>query len=244
MVGAAVRVQPGRGRRRWSSRRCARRSRSAACCSPDPAAPPSTRTARDDLLARRRTLGDVLGAAGLPLRADLLAPWVRWVTPEAEPRRYDTAFFVAVVPDGQEADARTTEAVEATWWYPAEALDGAQRGDDVFATDVNPERSGREPDGPVDGGILCAPAAPLDALAPGGTVLVFSPASPIDLDEVYRRELTLVGSRSATPRHMVEACSVIGKLALPEPTVLPLDRFDHGLELYRSGAALKVVFTP
>jgi 8-oxo-dGTP pyrophosphatase MutT (NUDIX family) len=85
--------------------------------------------ARDDLLARRRTLGDVLGAAGLPLRADLLAPWVRWVTPEAEPRRYDTAFFVAVVPDGQEADARTTEAVEATWWYPTEALDGAQRGE-------------------------------------------------------------------------------------------------------------------
>ena len=53
----------------------------------------------------------------------------RWITPEAEPRRYDTAFFVAVVPDGQDADARTTEAVEATWWYPAEALDGAQRGE-------------------------------------------------------------------------------------------------------------------
>ena len=33
------------------------------------------------------------------------------------------------MPDGQEADARTTEAVEATWWYPAEALDGARRGD-------------------------------------------------------------------------------------------------------------------
>jgi 8-oxo-dGTP pyrophosphatase MutT (NUDIX family) len=80
--------------------------------------------ARDDLVARRRTLGDVLGAAGLPLRADLLAPWVRWVTPEAEPRRYDTAFFVAAVPDGQEADARTTEAVEAGWWYPHDALDG------------------------------------------------------------------------------------------------------------------------
>ena len=43
---------------------------------------------------------------------------------------------------------------------------------------------------------------------------------------------------------MVEACGVIGKLELPEPTVLPLDRFDRGLELYRSGAAMKVVFTP
>jgi 8-oxo-dGTP pyrophosphatase MutT (NUDIX family) len=91
----------------------------------DPADP----QARDDLVARRRTLGDVLGAAGLPLRADLLVPWARWVTPEAEPRRYDTAFFVAAVPDGQEADARTTEAVEATWWYPADALDAARRGE-------------------------------------------------------------------------------------------------------------------
>ena len=86
-------------------------------------------TARDDLVARRRTLPDVLAAAGLPVRADLLAPWSRWVTPESEPRRYDTAFFVARVPAGQEADARTTEAVEATWWRPADALDGARRGD-------------------------------------------------------------------------------------------------------------------
>ena len=27
------------------------------------------------------------------------------MTPDAEPRRYDTAFFVAAVPEGQEADA-------------------------------------------------------------------------------------------------------------------------------------------
>jgi 8-oxo-dGTP pyrophosphatase MutT (NUDIX family) len=86
-------------------------------------------TARDDLTARRRTLPEVLAAAGLDLRADLLLPWARWVTPEAEPRRYDAAFFVARLPEGQEADARTTEAVEATWWTPQAALDGAARGE-------------------------------------------------------------------------------------------------------------------
>ncbi len=85
--------------------------------------------ARDDLVARRRTLPDLLAATGLALRADLLAPWSRWVTPEAEARRYDTAFFAARLPDGQEADARTTEAVEATWWRPGAALDAAARGD-------------------------------------------------------------------------------------------------------------------
>jgi L-iditol 2-dehydrogenase len=124
----------------------------------------------------------------------------------------------------------------------AEAL--RERGDDVFTTDVRPERAGRALDGPVDAAVLCAPAAPLDAVAPGGTVLVFSPAAPIELDLVYRNELTLTGSRSATPRHMLAALDLLPRLDLPAPTVLPLDRFTEGLELYRSGEALKVVFRP
>ena len=119
-----------------------------------------------------------------------------------------------------------------------------RRGDDVFAVDANPERAGRAPDGPVDAAVLCAPAAPLETVVPGGTVLVFSPAAAVDLDEVYRRELTLIGSRSATPRHMREAAALLTEIDVPAPTVLPLERFDEGLELYRSGAALKVVFTP
>jgi L-iditol 2-dehydrogenase len=119
-----------------------------------------------------------------------------------------------------------------------------ERGDDVFATDVRPERAAREPDGPVEAAVLCAPAAPLDAVAPGGTVLVFSPAAPVELDLVYRNELTLTGSRSATARHMRAALELLPRLELPEPTVLPLERFADGLEAYRSGRALKVVFTP
>jgi L-iditol 2-dehydrogenase len=119
-----------------------------------------------------------------------------------------------------------------------------ERGDEVFAMDVRPERDGRAPDGPVDAVVLCAPAAPLHAVAPGGTVLVFSPAAPVDLEQVYRHELTLVGSRSATPRHMEEAVELLPRLEVPEPEVLPLERFAEGLERYRSGAALKVVFTP
>jgi threonine dehydrogenase-like Zn-dependent dehydrogenase len=119
-----------------------------------------------------------------------------------------------------------------------------RRGDDVFAVDANPERAGRAPDGPVDTVVLCAPAAPLETVVPGGTVLVFSPATTVDLDEVYRRELTLTGSRSATPRHMREAAQLLAEIEVPAPTVLPLERFDEGLELYRAGAALKVVFTP
>jgi L-iditol 2-dehydrogenase len=119
-----------------------------------------------------------------------------------------------------------------------------RRGDEVFAVDANPARAGRAPDGPVDAAVLCAPAAPLETVAPGGHILVFSPAATVDLDMVYRRELTLTGSRSATPRHMREAAAVLSEIEVPAPTILPLERFDEGLERYRSGAALKVVFTP
>ncbi|WP_318842879.1 NUDIX hydrolase [Myceligenerans pegani] len=80
------------------------------------------RAARSGLIDRTRTLADVLDGAGLVLRADLLRPWARWITPEQEPRRYDAAFFVAALPAGQAADARTTEAIEAGWWYPADIL--------------------------------------------------------------------------------------------------------------------------
>jgi hypothetical protein len=38
------------------------------------------------------------------------------------PRRYDTAFFLATVPPGQEPDAATSEAVGAAWCAPERAL--------------------------------------------------------------------------------------------------------------------------
>lgn len=122
-----------------------------------------------------------------------------------------------------------------------------RRGDDVFVRDLRPERDGPVADGPVDAAVLCAPGGGDDALAaiePGGTLLVFAPGGSIDLDAVYRRELHLVGSRSATPRHLREAVELLPELE-PIPTeVLPLERFREGLDRYRTGRALKVVFTP
>jgi L-iditol 2-dehydrogenase len=121
------------------------------------------------------------------------------------------------------------------------------RSDDVFAVDADPRRAGVEPDGPVDAAVLCAPggaSAAAEALAPGGTLLVFAPTAPLDLDDVYRRELSVVGARSATPESMRAALALLPRLEVPEPVVLPLERFAEGLDLYRRGDALKVVFTP
>jgi 8-oxo-dGTP pyrophosphatase MutT (NUDIX family) len=78
--------------------------------------------ARERLAARDVGLGALLRDAGLVARPDLLAPWARWITPEIMPRRYDTCFFVAAVPPGQDPDGRTSEAIGAGWCAPADAL--------------------------------------------------------------------------------------------------------------------------
>ena len=122
-----------------------------------------------------------------------------------------------------------------------------RRGDEVFAVDVDPRRAGRAPDGPVDAAVLCGRGGvetAIDALSPGGTVLVFADAGSVPAAAIYRRELTVVGTRSAATPFMPEAVALLDDLDVPEPTVLPLERFAEGLGLFRRNEALKVVFTP
>jgi threonine dehydrogenase-like Zn-dependent dehydrogenase len=122
-----------------------------------------------------------------------------------------------------------------------------QRGDEIFAIDSDPRRTGPEPTEPVDAAILAGRGGVETALAavrPGGTILVFADAGPIPADRVYRGELTLVGVRSAAPAFMREAIALLPSLPLPSATVLPLEHFHEGLDLFRKHEALKVVFTP
>lgn len=132
-----------------------------------------------------------------------------------------------------------------------------RRGDQVLATDPLPGRmelarryGATSPGGPVDAAVLCAHAGLDDALAalePGGTLLVFSwltQPAPLDLGGLLRRELSVVGSCSATPAAMRRAVELLPHLD-PIPTVtLPLERFSEGLGLYRRHEAVKVVYTP
>jgi L-iditol 2-dehydrogenase len=131
------------------------------------------------------------------------------------------------------------------------------RGDEVVAADLRPDRLeralalGATDDGdPVDGAVVAAHGGVDDALArlaPGGTLVLFAAAdapTPTALDAVYRKELSLVGSRSGTPAYFRDAIELLPALELPPALVLPLERFAEGLAAYRSGEALKVAFTP
>ncbi|GLZ52404.1 NUDIX hydrolase [Actinomycetospora sp. NBRC 106378] len=71
--------------------------------------------ARRALEAREIAFSAMLRERGLVLRTDLLRGWTCWVTPEFEPRRYRTFFFVTASPEGQEAAGGSTESDAAAW---------------------------------------------------------------------------------------------------------------------------------
>ncbi|MGO1950534.1 MAG: NUDIX hydrolase [Mycobacteriaceae bacterium] len=79
---------------------------------------------RAELEHHRLAFSDFLSMHDLELRGDLLRPWANWVTPESQPIRYDTAFFVAQMPEGQEAYGDTREATSTGWFRPGTLLDG------------------------------------------------------------------------------------------------------------------------
>jgi 8-oxo-dGTP pyrophosphatase MutT (NUDIX family) len=95
---------------------------------------------RHALLNGSVSLAELLLLRGLVLRADLLTPWARWITPEVSPRRFDTWFFAAALPPGQvathagepdprRADPAPGESDSGTWLRPSSALDAARAGE-------------------------------------------------------------------------------------------------------------------
>jgi 8-oxo-dGTP pyrophosphatase MutT (NUDIX family) len=84
---------------------------------------------REALAAGALTLAELLARRGLVLRADLLVPWARWITPEGEPRRFDARFFAAALPAGQVATGHAAESDHIAWLRPAEGIAAARAGE-------------------------------------------------------------------------------------------------------------------
>ena len=84
---------------------------------------------RKRLMDDEATLHDVVRTLGVTLDARPLVHAAHWVTPVVEPRRYDTHFFVAAIPDGREPRPDPREMTEATWLTPEAALTRFEAGD-------------------------------------------------------------------------------------------------------------------
>jgi hypothetical protein len=83
---------------------------------------------RAALVDRSLSFTEFIALRGLVLRTDLLGYWAQWITPEFEPRRYDTRFFVARMPVGQLTRDVSGEADRAHWMPSADAVRGIDDG--------------------------------------------------------------------------------------------------------------------
>lgn len=83
---------------------------------------PDLERARVRLNAGEVNFTEVLSRSGLVLDLSEVFLFAHWLTPEGSPRRYDTWFFVAPAPRGQEGSHDDAELVHSEWVRPSDAL--------------------------------------------------------------------------------------------------------------------------
>jgi len=96
----------------------------------------SLAAARDALLAGRATLADVAREHGWKLQPETLTFAGRWQTPVFAAMRFDTLFFLAEVPEGQEPGVIPGELAAGEWVKPLVALDRYRHGELTFAAPI------------------------------------------------------------------------------------------------------------
>jgi 8-oxo-dGTP pyrophosphatase MutT (NUDIX family) len=82
---------------------------------------------RDALNAGERSMLEICVEESLTLAVDLLLPFGHWITPIGPPRRFDTRFFVAPAPPGQDPSHDGWETTEGVWMRPEDVLAAADR---------------------------------------------------------------------------------------------------------------------
>jgi glyoxylase-like metal-dependent hydrolase (beta-lactamase superfamily II)/8-oxo-dGTP pyrophosphatase MutT (NUDIX family) len=81
---------------------------------------------RERLQAGLASAAEFCAATALQFDLRGLAYYSHWLTPMAQPKRFDTRFFMALAPPGQEAQADLGEALELMWLTPGAALEPAR----------------------------------------------------------------------------------------------------------------------
>ncbi len=78
---------------------------------------------------RKTWLRELVASGEWTLRFSELACWSHWITPKIRSKRYDTRFFVAFMPEGQECRPDNRETTHGIWVSPEKALRGNLKGE-------------------------------------------------------------------------------------------------------------------
>lgn len=154
---------------------------------------PNAKSATLAPLRKRLLDGDdfaaLLGEAQLTLQLASLVPLVRWITPESEPVRFDTSFYVARAPAGQEAEHDKRESTAGCWLSPAQAVAAAREKRIRLAPPTAHTLEGLLAVDSVDAALALAGSRPPPVVLPilrvlGREVVVLYPGDPEHPDKV------------------------------------------------------------
>lgn len=90
---------------------------------------PGLRVVRVSHALAKGWLRDLVLGEDWMLSFSRLSRWSHWITPKAMPKRFDTRFFLALMPPGQTCSPDTRETVEGIWVTPAQALERNLQGE-------------------------------------------------------------------------------------------------------------------
>jgi 8-oxo-dGTP pyrophosphatase MutT (NUDIX family) len=76
----------------------------------------------DEAMYRMAAVRELQEEASVYITVDDLLPFAHWVTPEIETRRFDTRFFLARMPGGQQAKHDEGETTALEWLSPRDAI--------------------------------------------------------------------------------------------------------------------------
>ncbi|MDZ7781305.1 MAG: hypothetical protein U5R14_15430 [Gemmatimonadota bacterium] len=148
---------------------------------PTAAAEPRVDRIRDDVMEHRIDFAEALSRLECRIEGRSVEYLAHWITPIAEPKRYDTRFFAARVPDGAEPIIDPREMTDALWLGPDEALERYRGGElpMVFPTIKTLEELSTHPDAAT--ALERMGAAPVRTILPS---LVITPTGVgLELDE-------------------------------------------------------------
>ncbi len=96
---------------------------------PTAAEDPGVDQIRDALMGDQIGFDEAIERLGCRIAGDAIEYIAHWITPEPEPRRYDTRFFAAKVRAGATPIIDPREMTDALWLSPGEALARLDRGE-------------------------------------------------------------------------------------------------------------------
>jgi 8-oxo-dGTP pyrophosphatase MutT (NUDIX family) len=121
--------------------------------------------------------------AGVRVAAEALVPFAHWITPSAEPKRFDARFFLGALPAGATARHDTVETVDHLWARPAEVLERHRRGELKLPPPTIRNLEDLAPHASVAAALAWARARPVAAILPklvplGQTLAIVLPWDP------------------------------------------------------------------